>query len=64
MSLIDKGIKTIFYPCIPYEYKEDNKANNHYNCPVVTSYPEVIKNNIDELNVKGYKIYFTIFISK
>ena len=62
MSLIDRGIKTIFYPCIPYEYKEDNKANNHYNCPVVTSYPQVIKNNIDELNVKDIK-YISPFLS-
>ncbi len=62
MSLINSGIKTIFYPCIPYEYKEDNKANNHYNCPVVTSYPEVIKNNIDELKVQGIK-YISPFLS-
>ncbi|MBD7910155.1 2-hydroxyacyl-CoA dehydratase [Clostridium cibarium] len=47
MSLINRGIKTIFYPCIPYERKEFNDANNHYNCPMVTSYPEVIKNNMD-----------------
>ena len=62
MSLIDMGIKTIFYPCIPYEYKEDNKANNHYNCPVVTSYPQVIKNNIDELNIEDIK-YISPFLS-
>ena len=62
MSLINKGIKTIFYPCIPYEYKEDNKANNHYNCPIVTSYPQVIKNNIDELNIEGIK-YISPFLS-
>ncbi|WP_195964189.1 2-hydroxyacyl-CoA dehydratase [Clostridium cuniculi] len=62
MSLINSGIKTIFYPSIPYEYKEDKKANNHYNCPVVTSYPEVIKNNIDELKVKGIK-YISPFLS-
>ena len=62
MSLINKGIKTIFYPCVPYEYKEDKKANNHYNCPVVTSYPEVIKNNIDELGLKNIK-YISPFLS-
>lgn len=49
MSLIKKGIKFIFYPCIPYEKQEDDGANNHYNCPIVTSYPETLKNNIDEL---------------
>lgn len=49
MSLINKGIKFIFYPCIPYEQKEQAEADNNYNCPIVTSYPEVIKNNIDAL---------------
>lgn len=46
-DLIDKGIKTIFYPCIPYEQIEYSGAGNHYNCPMVTSYPEVIYNNMD-----------------
>lgn len=45
--LLKLGVKTIFYPCIPYEKQEDPTANNHYNCPIVTSYPEVIKNNIE-----------------
>lgn len=62
MSLINSGIKTIFYPCIPYEYKEDKEANNHYNCPIVTSYPEVIKNNVDELKFNGIK-YISPFLS-
>ena len=48
-ALLKAGITTIFYPCIPYESKEDSTANNHFNCPVVTSYPEVLKNNIDAL---------------
>ena len=47
--LIDRGIKYIFYPSIPYERKEVPGANNHYNCPIVTSYPENIKNNVEEL---------------
>ncbi len=46
-DLIDKGIKTIFYPCIPYEQIEYSKAGNHFNCPMVTSYPEVIYNNMN-----------------
>ncbi|HBN28561.1 MAG TPA: 2-hydroxyglutaryl-CoA dehydratase, partial [Clostridiaceae bacterium] len=50
MDLINKGIKFIFYPCIFYEKKEQQDANNHLNCPVVISYAEVIKNNMDELN--------------
>ena len=53
MSLINKGINTIFYPCIPYEKKEQKDADNHYNCPIVTSYPEVIKNNMDILKEKN-----------
>lgn len=48
-SLIEKGIKYIFYPSLAYERKEFDNANNHYNCPVVTSYPEVIRNNVDSL---------------
>lgn len=47
--LIDQGIKYIFYPNIPYERMEFPDANNHYNCPIVTSYPENIKNNVEEL---------------
>lgn len=60
--LLQKGIKTIFYPCIPYESKEDENANNHYNCPIVTSYPEVIKNNIDIFHQKNDIIYINPFL--
>lgn len=52
MNLIEKGIKTIFYPCITYEKKEQKEADNHFNCPIVVSYPEVIKNNVDVLREK------------
>lgn len=52
MSLIKSGVKRIFYPCIPYEKREQKEANNHYNCPMVISYSEVIKNNIDSLDNK------------
>lgn len=47
--LIKQGIHFIFYPCIPYERNEFPDSNNHYNCPIVTSYAENIKNNIEEL---------------
>ena len=47
--LIREGIKFIFYPCIPYERNEYPEAINHYNCPIVTSYAENIKNNVEEL---------------
>ena len=48
--LLKNGVKFIFYPCIPYERNEFPDAVNHYNCPIVTSYAENIKNNVDELN--------------
>ncbi len=47
--LLKQDVKYIFYPCIPYERKEVPDANNHYNCPIVTSYGENIKNNVEEL---------------
>lgn len=49
MWLLQQGVRYIFYPCIPYERKEVDGANNHYNCPIVTSYGENIKNNVEEL---------------
>ncbi len=48
-KLIDNGIKTIFFPCVPYEKKEQQSAANNFNCPIVTSYAENIKNNMSEL---------------
>ncbi len=47
--LIRQGVKFIFYPCIPYERNETPDAGNHYNCPMVTSYAENIKNNVEEI---------------
>ncbi len=49
INLINRGIKNIFYPCISYEKNEFKDAQNNYNCPMVISYPEAIKNNMDEL---------------
>ncbi len=48
-SLIRDGHKLIFYPSINYERVEDEKQPNHYNCPIVATYPEVIANNMDEI---------------
>ena len=50
MWLVRQKIPYIFYPCVPYERLETPDANNHYNCPIVTSYGENIKNNMEELN--------------
>jgi predicted CoA-substrate-specific enzyme activase len=52
MSLLDRNVDIIFYPCLPHERIEYKESDNHYNCPVVTSYAEVIKNNMDVLREK------------
>ncbi len=48
-NLLNQGIKTIFYPCMPFSRKEYEKADNKYNCPIVISYSEVLKNNVEGL---------------
>ena len=60
--LINQGVQNIFYPSIPYERNEFEEANNHYNCPIVTSYPENIKNNIDAI-VQGEVNFIHPFLS-
>ena len=64
MSLISSGIKTIFYPCMPYNRKEYKKSDNKYNCPIVISYSEVIKNNIEEIKDIKYLNPFLPFDTK
>lgn len=49
MSLLDEGVKFIFYPALPYEMDNGGGGDNHYNCPVVATYSEVIKNSVPEL---------------
>ena len=61
-ALIQRGIKFIFYPCAPYEKQEDGGAGNHYNCPIVTSYPEVLRNNIDALRQDPSITYMNPFL--
>lgn len=59
-TLIDGGAETIFYPCLSYNFDE-NLGDNHYNCPVVAYYPEVIKNNMKDIKkVNFIKEYFGI----
>ncbi len=59
-TLIDRGAETIFYPCLTYNFDE-HLGDNHYNCPVVAYYPEVIKNNMKDINkVHFIKDYFGI----
>lgn len=56
IDLIEQSVDAIFYPCIVYEKKEYREANNHYNCPMVISYPEVIQNNIDEIRKNNIRL--------
>ncbi len=48
--LINQKVDFIFYPALFYERNEFEDANNHYNCPIVTSYSENIKNNVEEIS--------------
>ena len=54
--LIRQGLTYIFYPCVSYERNETPEAGNHYNCPMVTSYAENIKNNVESLT--DHKVHF------
>lgn len=47
--LIQHGQKFIFMPSVPYEREETPDAQNHFNCPIVTSYAENIKNNVESI---------------
>ena len=60
--LINQEARHIFYPSVPFERNEFEEANNHYNCPIVTSYPENIKNNMDPI-VKGEVDFIHPFLS-
>lgn len=60
--LIHQNVDFIFYPAIPYERQEFPDANNHYNCPIVTSYSENIKNNVDEIT-SGQMRFLNPFMS-
>lgn len=51
-DLVEKGVDQIFYPSIPYDIKEVEAAENHFNCPIVTSYPETIRVNMDEIRTQ------------
>lgn len=59
-DLVNKKVPKIFYPCVSYNIKEDENAGNHFNCPVVASYPESIEANVDLKNVKFYKPFLNL----
>ncbi len=48
-ALIDSGVSRIFYPGVIFERPEFAGADNHFNCPIVQSYPDVIRNNVDDI---------------
>ena len=60
--LLKVGCKFIFYPCAPYEQIEDAGSDNHYNCPIVTSYSEVLKNNVDALRQDSSVLFMNPFL--
>lgn len=53
--LLDKGIKTIWYPCVSYETQEFDAADNHFNCPIVAFYPQVLAKNVERLREPGVR---------
>ena len=60
--LIKQGVDFIFYPALFYERNEFPDSNDHYNCPIVTSYSENIKNNVEEIG-RGEVVFRNPFMS-
>ncbi|MDR0570751.1 MAG: 2-hydroxyacyl-CoA dehydratase [Clostridiales Family XIII bacterium] len=60
--LVERGAKRIFYPNINYERVEDEGADNHYNCPVVATYPEVVANNMDDIFKENGVVFMHPFL--
>jgi predicted CoA-substrate-specific enzyme activase len=62
--LLDMGVDSIFYPCMPYNFDE-GKSDNNYNCPVVAYYPELLAANMPRLkNAKFLIPYFGLHKKK
>lgn len=53
VRLMEQGVDAIFYPCLTYNVDEKS-SDNHYNCPVVAYYPELLSGNIDGLRESGF----------
>ena len=53
MNLLAKNPDFIWMPCAKWERQEDEGAGNHYNCPIVASYSEALRLNVDELREPG-----------
>ena len=57
-ALVEAGVDSIFYPCMPYNFDE-GKSDNNYNCPVVAYYPELLAANVPDLKkVRYFNPYF------
>ncbi len=53
--LLEKGVDAIFYPRLTYNIDEKRpEADNHYNCPVVAYYSELLAGNMDSLKGKRF----------
>lgn len=62
--LVDMGVESIFYPCMPYNFDE-GKGDNNYNCPVVAYYPELLAANMTRLkSVQFLTPYFGLHMKK
>jgi predicted CoA-substrate-specific enzyme activase len=61
-DLLERGVKTIFYPCVPFEQNSFAEADNHFNCPVVAYYPQVLANNVPGLREPGVR-YLSPFLN-
>jgi predicted CoA-substrate-specific enzyme activase len=54
-NLLDAGVRTIFLPCVTYEQQQFEAADNHFNCPIVAFYPQVLANNVPRLRQAGIR---------
>jgi len=54
-NLLDRGVRTIFYPCVPFEQRQFADADNHFNCPIVAFYPQVLEKNVPRLREPGIR---------
>ena len=52
-ELLERGVDAIFYPCLTYNVDE-HESDNHYNCPVVAYYSELLKGNMDDLSKTNF----------
>ena len=51
--LLERGVDAIFYPCLTYNVDE-KESDNHYNCPVVAYYSELLHGNMDDLQQTNF----------